>query len=242
MKRRRQKQFFFGILFLVVGALIVWGVMILIGNIPEVTEQENVPTISQKEFLVQYPIFVLGESSLDRGVILGSIKNQTKDREGKVYFTVSILDVYDQILEEKEGEVIISPQESLYIFAADLETPFSAMNRASIAIRGVDWVSEELLRSKNFGFSDEVEVEIIGSDRIIVDGAVKNQGVVEARRVEILAVLFDDKGNELFAGQTRVTNLESFGQRNFSINIPSDQSIANRVDLRKTRLFVTDFQ
>ncbi len=242
MKRRRQKQFFFGILFLAVGALVVRGAVNLVGNVPAVTEQKNIPIPSQEELLVQYPILVLGEPSLDRGVILGSIENRTEDRESKAYFTVLILDVHDQILEEKEGKVIIPPQESLYVFATDLETPFSAMNRASITIHGVDWVSEELLRSKNFGFSDEVETEIIGSDRIIVHGTVKNQSVAEARRVEILAVLFDDKGNELFAGQTRVTNLESFGQRNFSINIPFDQSIANRVNLRETKLFVTDFQ
>jgi len=242
MNRRRQKQFLFGLLFLIIGIATAWGMASLIKNTPEAINGSNDLQSSQEEMFVHYPIRTLGMPSSDRAIILGSVKNQTENKEGKIYFTASILDVFDQVLEEKEGEAIIPPQTSSYILIADLETPYSAINRTEISIRGVSWMPEGSLRYRDFGFSDNKETETADSRRIVVRGAIENKNAVEARRVEILAVLFDSAHNELFAGATIVSNISSFEEREFSITIPFDQDVAEKIDPQQTEFFVADFQ
>jgi len=187
---------------------------------------------------VQFPVAVLGLRSLDRAVVLGTIRNTDEAMAGEAEYRATLFDIRDKVLQTIPGQISVPPGEEARLFISAVTVPFSEIARADIELEAAQLKQETIPRKGSVVFSGSPDVSVVENERITIAGTVENRNPVSVETIEILAVLMDGSGNELFAARTLVSRVESFGTRDFVIAVPYDNDIAARMDRGATRLFV----
>lgn len=132
----------------------------------------------------------------------------------------------------------IHASERRYLFEPEVPVSFSSAGRVALVLSGVEWrQASELPRAELSALRIATDV---GADGIRVRGEVENRSPFGVRGVKIVALLLDRFGGPLFAAQTALDEVAGGETQTFPpIKFPPDASLARSVDPAATEVFVS---
>ncbi|MDI6734192.1 MAG: hypothetical protein QMD50_01720 [Patescibacteria group bacterium] len=176
-----------------------------------------------------------------RVVLLGKILNPNENYgTDRFFYSFKLYDINNNLLEILSGGDSIFPAEIKYLYAVSAKTNFNGLGRVDLVFSkndDINWKAAHLFLKPNLNEPVDLITEIIDR-RIHVQGLLRNVGSVGAEEIKIIALISDKVGDDLFAMQTVVDNLEAFGEKTFDIIFPSDKSLTDNVDLKSTKVFI----
>lgn len=144
---------------------------------------------------------------------------------------------FGALLKTVPGQSFIYPGEQKYLMEAALKINPSDVYRVELilASEGLIWQSKEELVKPHL--SDRSIKTETANQTVKVNGLVKNEEPLSVSRVKIFALLFDSQNKVLNASYTAVTNLQGLEEQPFTINFPKGEW-AKQLDTSRTKIFL----
>jgi len=227
------KQFIYGVIYLAIITLIVWFVFQgLRPEQPVVDENKKEKEIYLSARVVKEPKFfqlASGESSF-----LVKVKNPNVGRSISFLYRFAVFNNQN----EEFGEVVGDDN-----LSSDAEEYITDVGNFEETIRNVEFeVFDETYNRAPESLKDNAIVKgiktMIKDNKATVFGLLENKSLLSLPKIKIIAVLTDKFGFQLYAGQTILTNISSFGSREFEIFIPIDEKIKKSINTTSTQVFV----
>lgn len=231
---RGLKQFIYGLFYLIVIALVVWGAVFSFDfegssqGEKEVKEEKDYSSVK----VAQEPKFF----QLETGETSFFVKFANPNSEAEISFSYKFIAFGED--GKKIGEV--RGNDLLLPLAKEVTTGFKELERPVKDIEFKIFNESYVSDSSSFGGDLEarnVSVEMEEKKAKIV-GVLKNKGLLSLAKVEIVGVLADEFGFQLCAGSTVLENVDSFGEKEFEIFVPVDREIKKKMDATSTRVYV----
>lgn len=251
---RSAKQFVYGILYLAVFGLIVYG-FAKPAFTPAPTCSDSIQNQGEQgidcggpcaiacDVTSLAPVRAVGAVSVfglsnGQAVLLAEAQNTNQNYDASQFFyRFSIYSSSGTLLETISGSDSLSALSRGYIFAPNVASKFNNIGRVAIEFSNVSWQKAYAALEPNVVVSSG-PATVVGKTDIRVNGAVKNQSSVAATKVKIVAILYDAYGTEIFASQWIVDSLSASGEAAFSIIFPLDPQITSQIDPTATKVFV----
>ena len=247
---RGWKKFIYGVFFLAVFGLIVWGFYeIVLKPTPTCFDQiknqgeEDVdcggPCLSCAIFHLK-PLqasrpqfFALAGGQL---AILAEIFNPNPGYTAADFsYQINLYGRPHRLLKTINGSSFIYDLTRKYIFGADSNLGKNVIE-ADVSLGKPTWKSTKEVTKPNLKVSSWT-TEITPSG-IQVSGRVFNGSILAASDLKILAFLKDKFGRFLFVAQTYVPRIESLQEGSFTVVFPRDNFLEQNTDSSKTDVFV----
>jgi hypothetical protein len=159
-----------------------------------------------------------GENKYD---VVATIQNPNPLYGGeKVYYTVEILDGNGIVLDKRDGETFILPNESKYIMEVGLETNQKPAT-AKVAVNDVKWIKftefdnpQIIVKNQRFGLVDK------GSNFAEAFGLVSNDSPYDFHNVNVYVILKDERDIPVAINKTQMRTLNAGTQREFRLIWP----------------------
>ena len=248
------KQFFFGIVWVLILALIVYVMYALfLRPAPSCTdnikngEEEAIdcgPVCGKQCLPAELKISVRGNiriipvaTSSDRVSILVQLQNAQSDYAAKNFS-------YNLKLAGENGFALDIPGSS-FMYAGELKyltfpnltvsEPATSLS-ASFEVGDVSWVKDETFKKPTIFLQNQITS--VYSDRIEVVGKFTNGDAATLERASIVAVLLDSRGNIIGVSGTRTENVASGETRAFTITHP----FVPGINVSATQVFVYPYK
>lgn len=226
---RRVKQFAYGLAYLLIIALVIWGV-VSSGNRPgEVSEPG-------KEYLpvevVRSPKFF----QLDSGEtsFLAEFGNPNRDAEVSFSYKFTVFGRSGEAIGEIRGNELLPAEAEEFV--AGFADPSEEVRSVEVE------VSNETYGPASDLFEGGVVVRDVATEsadnRARITGVLKNESLLSLSRVRVIGVLADEFGFQLFAGSTVLENIGSFGEEEFEISVPVDGETREKMSASSTQVYV----
>ncbi len=252
--KRFLKQIIYGVLFLVVLALI--GVAFFYFLWPKASCTDG--KLNQNEESIDCggkcipcalknpkPLIISSVEVFDNGnntvTVLGEIKNpnQLLGSENFVY-TTNLFDKFGKNIFSKSRETFIYPGKNRTVVEAAIDTQSFSVDRAEIVIGDIgNWQEEEKFNGipeKNIAV-DNVSAQGFGGN-FTLKGKLINNNSIKIDKIIIKAVLYNKNELREAASLTTLENIEAFKSANFTIQIPMRNEVSARIDPDKTKIIV----
>lgn len=129
----------------------------------------------------------------------------------KLTYTFALYDAQGLIV-EKKGETILPPDSVYPVFEARIQTGGRVPTQTFITLDEVEmWLPATVGRDQ-FTITDRKLSEADGTPRL--DTKIRNNALTKADRVEVIATIFDVKGNALTSSRTFVDNFQPRSEEN----------------------------
>lgn len=250
--RRGTKQVLYGALYLILFALVLWGVYrAFLPGAPTCADgirnrgEQGIDcggpcapcALARFEPLRAGPAAVFGTSA-GRAVLLAEVVNPNATAGAFPFtFTFSVFSSDDRLLETVGGSEVIYAAERRRLWTGEIRTAYPRIARATLEVSSPRWraVGETLRPDlKERGVQTVRE-----GNRLSVRGTVANQSSLPVPRVKVIAVLYDSFGGTLFASQTILDDVSALGERDFTVPFPEDEPLVERVDPARTKVFLS---
>lgn len=176
-----------------------------------------------------------------RGVLLAKVSNPNTNYSARPFgYVFHVFGADGQLLRDVEGETTLGASTERYVFAAfETAKKPSAFGSASLEVKDSAWSALGDIARPVLSLPQDVKTVEVGNT-IRVEGTLKNQGLIDAPEVEVIALLHDRSGfhDPLFAGKA-VVGISSMSENKFSVLFPTDKGLADKVDPALTEVFVT---
>jgi hypothetical protein len=251
---RSTKKFVYGLFYLFVGFLFAWWVYGLflkpaptcfdrIKNQGEEGVDCGGPCVSCKIMALE-PLRVSGEVrvfglSSGAAAILAEVLNPNNNYAVRqVSYRIMIYDKDGLLLKTISRSTSFYPGEFKYIYEAGFDIPFSRIGKTAVEFDSPDWISGQEVFKPNIAVSPGFQTEERDGG-IKVTGVVRNLGPVAAQGVKVIAIVANRFGQDLFAVQTFLGDVNGFGEQSFAALFPKDD-IFREVDPGATKVFLTN--
>ncbi|MEK7465193.1 MAG: hypothetical protein AAB631_00265 [Patescibacteria group bacterium] len=175
-----------------------------------------------------------------RGVLFAKVSNPNTGYSARPFgYVFRVFNTDGQFVRDVEGRTTLAASAQKYIFAAfETAKKPSTFGSASLEIKDSAWSALGDIVRPVLSLPQNVKT-IIDGNTIRVEGTLKNQGLMDAPEVEIIALLHDRSGfhDPFFAGKA-VVGISSMSENKFSVLFPSDRVLADKVDQALSEVFV----
>ncbi len=230
---RGLKKFLYGLLYILIIAFVVWGILSLAGfkfekEEPIEPKEENYLSVK----VIKAPKFF----QLDSGetAFLVQLNNPNPDVEVSFSYKFIVKGAGEKLLKEVRGVDTLLPEMKEFIF--DLDVFEDSVNSVDIEI-----FSEEHSPTSSL-LKEDVEVkEVVTSiedERVRITGVLENKSLLSLFKVKLIGVLVDKFGFQLYTGGTVLNNVDSFGEKEFEIFIPVDEKIKEDMQATSTQVYI----
>lgn len=194
------------------------------------------------EVLALEPIETIGAVkffglSSGKAVLAALVENPNTDYGASFFYTFKIYDEKGNLLEIRSGRENIFQAERKYIYDSGVESIFRNISKVESEISNPLWVASKNLSKPDLSVSDVLTAS--EAAQIKVSGLVKNIGPLDARQLQIIAFLSNNRGWEIFASKTFIDYLPSFSEKPFEIYFPTDSALKEKLDVEVTEVFVS---
>ncbi len=245
---RRQKQIFYGSIYLVILVAIVFGFYIVFfrekPSCSDGIQNQNEAGIDcggpcEKLCLAgAQPIKLIGKVNLlyvglDHASLLAKVENPNTSLAARNFDYV--FDIYDEagkFLRSAGGKSFVYAGEFKYILVPNLEYSVEKISRVDFTSRNPRWVSaEDFFRPKIV--IQNHQTEVFGKE-LRVSGKVINQDLIALPKVKVIAVFFGKFGQTSAASETELDNIGVDEVRPFTVIHP----LTEGVNPEATQVFV----
>jgi len=246
---RSLKQFIYGVFYLSVFALIIWGGYIFFS--PTASCFDGVRNQGEEgidcggscltcDVMTLSPIKILGRPDVFKGPgnisLLVKIVNPNPDHGAEFSYSFIIYDESGKVENTFSGSGFINASERKYIN----ENKFfqsTSFNRAVLRISEVEWLKQEKSLKPKLEVKDVST--FIENDKVSVRGLIDNQSLFSGFDVEVVAIFVDEYGFNIFAGRTIIKNIEGFAREKFNITVPITSDIAEKISSDRTEMYLS---
>ncbi|MEK7115130.1 MAG: hypothetical protein AAB847_02115 [Patescibacteria group bacterium] len=252
--RRFLKQVIYGVLFLLILALV--GGAIFYFFWPKASCTDN--KLNQNEEGVDCggqcipcalknpePLTISSVEIFDNGnntvTVLGEIHNpnQLLGSENFTY-TINLFDKNGKNIFSEDRETFIYPGKNRTIVEAAIDIPSSGVDRAEMMIDDIgNWQEEEKFNGipeKNIAV-DKVSAQGFGGS-FVLKGKLINNNSFKVDKIIVKAILYNRNSLRESASLTVLENLDAFKSADWTIQIPMRSEAASRIDPDKTKIIV----
>jgi len=175
--------------------------------------------------------------SSGQAFLLAEVLNPNADYGARTFsYRFNIYGVLDRPLETVAGTDFIYAGEDKYIFSLDVGSPFQEIGRVELKLKDPIWEKNKDFERPLLS-SREVATDV-GAKSIKIRGLAANKSSFDLREVDVLGVIFDRSGNELFVSKSVISDLRSFEEREFAVSFPDEQGLISKIDKETTRVFL----
>lgn len=234
MSYKSRKQFFFGIIYLLIFAAIGAGIYFAFFT-KEATcadglqnqNEEGIdcggPCQNSCEYLTIRDIEVKQVTLVPAGNLLYDLVAKLENPNpnyglADLDYSVKIYGADGEIIKEQKGRGFIMPGEKKYLVAANIQTQKSAF-RAEIIMekpQKSEWVKFGTVSNSNLFVKDK-KINSLENNAWEASGVLKNNGDFGFGEVFVSAILLDSNGNPAAAGKTVLNTINKGEERYFSI-------------------------
>lgn len=161
-----------------------------------------------------------------------TLSNLNSDYSGDFEYRLSFLNDSGAVVDDVYGTSYALPYEKDYI----VHTSTGDFSTVKFEILGTEW-------NKLEDFSKPEVNNINGqltTSGVEVSGEVIGNSSFSYEEVRVIALFRDSSGfNNLFFAQSVLDNFGPFDERQFSMSVPVNDSLRDRVDLENTRYYIT---
>ena len=250
---RFQKKFIYGLFYLIIFILIVFG--LYRGLINPVTtcfdglqnqDEEGIDCggpCTACEILALRPLKVVGSPkilSLDSGqsVVIAKIFNPNTGYSATTFnYKMDLFKTSGRRLDTIKGESFIYASETKYLLELNLDRYDQDISHAEIEISDPVWKEAAVFSKPNLTVKNLLTEEL--SQKIKVSGSVINNGAITVSRVKITTILVNSFNIELFASQITLGSINSLEEKNFIIFFPKDLMLLKDFDPKQTQINLT---
>ncbi len=138
----------------------------------------------------------------------------------RVFYTIEILGSGGEVLDARNGETFILPNENKYLVEIGLESSAQPV-KVETTIERVDWVKFTNFDSPRI-FVKNQKVGLVEGDMDYARafGVVSNDSPYDFHNVGINVIIFDERGVPIAANKTMQRTLDAGAQREFVLNWP----------------------
>lgn len=237
---RGQKKFLYGTFYLVILALIVWVF------IPASKAPVPVPAGNTAQFLPLQSVgtpYVFKSEGVSKIVLLAQVKNPNADYGAESFpYSFSVYGKNGGVLAEIPGSESIYPNETKYVVSS---YDVSGLNLADVGDRADFEIGNPIFRpAAQFSPLNLVlaagPIVATSTSGLVVSGSVNNQGAFPVAAVRVVALIVNKYGDPVFAGQTLLSQVGGFEEREFSIFFPADRNLIGEAAARSPRVFLNE--
>lgn len=233
---RSIKKFFYGILFLIIIALILFGVYKIFFNIPptcfdgwrnqgESDVDCGGPCVScdiksLKELVIsQKRIF---KSADGIGAMIEIFNPNPTFSASKFSYNLFLKDQFGQVVKEFSGDSFIYAGELKYIVEPYIKENQDKIINAGISIKNISWVPLAQFQRPTI---ETREVKTSKDTNLFVSGKVSNKTEFDFSVVNVVSILYNKNGDFLSASKTNIENLAKFSSKDFKTPFPKNIEI-----------------
>ncbi len=225
------KQIIFGLIFLIVAVLILWGIYSLFLK-PAPTCFDNVqnqgetgvdcggPCVpcaikSLKSIQVDSGWPKVFQTTASSSGVIAEVYNPNPDWAAKYFdYQFTIKDQFGNVLQTISGNSFIYGGELKYIIEPNVNVPVGQITSSDLSISNPQWVSASDYQKP------DVEVQSVQTDKsnsVFVSGKVVNRSELNFNNVSVYAIVYNKNGDFLAASKTIVDNLAKFDSKDFKV-------------------------
>ncbi len=247
MASRRSKQFFYGIFYLVILSLLVYGIYLMFKPAPSCFDniQNEGETgvdcggpcapctfnLAPLQEIGQVKILPLDGSGVS---LLAQIQNSNPGF-GAFKFNY-VFNVYDNKGNEaasSSGSSYIYPGKTKYILAPDIQVPsVNNLSRAELTLSNPDWRTAD--NFKDFSVQIQNQITATTTSGIKTSGYLFNNSGFLISQADIFAIFYDVSGLAAGASQTEINNLPLLQSVPFTVSHPEIKNL----NIQATKVFV----
>lgn len=178
-------------------------------------------------------------SGAGKTILLTEIKNPNADYGiSQFNYSFQIYGKDDILLQTINGDSDLFPNESKYLYSAEVADDEAKIEKIVLEFERVKWLPAYDYVKPEFPVAQKLTTEVTdGSVKVM--GIVRNESPVEIKNLNLIAVLYDRFGIEVFAAQTLVSDLAGFSEKSFVVNFPKDFEFSEKTDKEKTKIFMS---
>jgi len=143
----------------------------------------------------------------------------------------------NELLESISGESGLFPNESKFLYSAETKSERGKVQKVVLEFTEAKWRPAYDFVKLESPVTQNLTTETV-DELIKVSGMVRNSGPLNIENLNLIAVLYNKFGIEIFAAQTFLSDLPGFSEKSFEVNFPKDLELAEKTDKERTRVFV----
>lgn len=220
---RLVKQLLYGAFYLILLILIVWGgIALFSGEKPRVVENgESSTDYKPLRILGGLEVFQLESGDVS---VFARVQNPNEEVDARFDYRV-VLFGEKGVLGEVNGRGVAFAGDVFYI--AGLVSNQPKVTRVELQGFDVDWIKTGEIDKPNITFQNaSARLE---SGEIVINGVVKNEGLLSGFDVEVVMLLKDRFSFPVFAVKSTIRDFSSREEKNFSITFPEDPELTRAV-------------
>ena len=172
-----------------------------------------------------------------KAAFLAEISNSNESHQAQFAYRFSVYDRDDELIETIGGDGFIFALEKRFIYEVGDSQTTKEIVSVKLEIFEPRW--EPIRDSLRAELSVAPVISTNVQESVIqVSGFIKNTSPIKVSNLEIIAVIFDKFGLELFASKTILKNMSGFEERTFVVNFPNDQFLKERINPELSRIFI----
>lgn len=234
---RSTKQIVFGLIFLVVIVVVVWGIYnAFLKPAPSCTDNiQNqgetgidcggpcIPCAIKTLKPIKVDFTQAFRTTDTTSGVAAEIYNPNPDWAAKSFdYQLDIKDQFGNILQSITGTSFIYGGELKYIVEPRFDLAIGKITSADLSITNPDWVSV------NDYARPDVEIQNVRTDKtdtIFVSGKVVNRSEIDFPETNVFAIVFNNSGKFVAASKTIVDTVPKFSSKDFKVSFASDLNL-----------------
>lgn len=177
-------------------------------------------------------------SSTSGNVVLFEVLNPNRDYAAKqANYTLTIYESGGRMIEEVSGEISVGALRRTLVLERGVKTFSKSIARIELRLGTPVWEKSFSALFPSLSVYSVPSSTVSGS-AIRVTGSVKNDGSSDESGVEIIAIVRDKYGKELYASRTVLSEIPASSARDFTVAFPADESLARSIDPMNTSIVI----
>ncbi|MEK7464653.1 MAG: hypothetical protein AAB617_02655 [Patescibacteria group bacterium] len=167
-------------------------------------------------------------------VLLGQIQNPNSNYGvSKINYRFNVYDKSNNLVRSIQAQTVLYPGERKTI-VGKIDGVKEIYPKISLELSDPVWVKSSAMIKPDISVG-KIKTDII-ENKIIVSGILSNKSPFSVPSIEVVVVLFDRLGLDLFSSFTNLT-IGGFEDRAFSIPFPTDSNLAKGIDYKATQVY-----
>jgi len=155
--------------------------------------------------------------SSGRVFLVGEVLNPNSNYGAETFsYKFNIYGVLDRPLETVLGTDFIYAGQKKYILSSDVKSSVQEIGRVTLEFENPVWRATQDFKEPNLSYRELVTE--VGPKSLKISGLAANNSPFDLGEVDVVGIIFDKAGNELFMAQTKIYDLKSFEESNFSVS------------------------
>jgi len=166
------------------------------------------------------------------------IYNPNRDYDAPIVpYTLLVYGLEGSLVEEITGDASVRALRRTFVIQGGVKTFSKSITRVEVSLEEPEWERSFSELTPALSLAGNATTTVSGNS-VRVSGKVKNERSSAEESVEVIAVLADEYGKELFAARAVLSSIPARGEREFSVAFPASEMLAKLISPARTKVTI----